>query len=203
MAVQSISDAWIDALSRQDFDRLESLFTPGGQFRALVPGEPVVVAGAREAVACFRRWFGDKTDFELLDAHSELLVDRVGLRYRARVRRQEWSYLLEHVLWGDLDQDRFAMVDLVCSGFRPEEARSSEATRHVFDAGDLGCGTGLPREFRARLTQIPVGHVLEVVTHDPSAKEDLPSMARLLGHTVRSVETGADGRHIIQVERSQ
>ena len=44
--------------------------------------------------------------------------------------------------------------------------------------------------------QIPVGHVLEVITRDASAKEDLPSMARLLGHAVRSVETEPDGRDV-------
>ena len=61
--------------------------------------------------------------------------------------------------------------------------------------------TGLPREFRTRLSQIPIGHVIEVITGDPSAREDIPSLARLLGHQVRSVESGADGRIRIQVER--
>jgi TusA-related sulfurtransferase len=74
---------------------------------------------------------------------------------------------------------------------------------HVFDAGDLGCGTGLPREFRTRMKQIPVGHILEVLSRDPSSKEDLPSLARLLGYQVRSVEPGPDGKHRIRVERSK
>jgi TusA-related sulfurtransferase len=51
--------------------------------------------------------------------------------------------------------------------------------------------------------QIPVGHVLEVVTGDASAREDLPSMARLLGHQVQSIETGADGKVRIRVERAR
>ena len=48
----------------------------------------------------------------------------------------------------------------------------TEPSVHRFDAGDLGCGSGLPREFRARIGQIPIGHILEIVTKDPSAKED-------------------------------
>lgn len=201
--IQSIASIWIEALARRDFDQLESLLVPDVRFRALVPGEQVAVVGAREAVACYRRWFGDKVDFELLDSHAGMLVDRAGVRFRARVRRDGCSYVVDQVLWGDMEHGRFVTFDLVCSGFRPEGSQPAGASKHLFDAGDLGCGTGLPREFRTRLAQIPVGHVLEVVTRDASAKEDLPSMARLLGHTVRSVETGSDGRHIIQVERTQ
>ena len=72
---------------------------------------------------------------------------------------------------------------------------------HDFDAGDLGCGTGLPREFLGRLRAIPVGDVLRTVVSDPSAREDLPALARMLGQSVQSVETAADGRLVITVER--
>ncbi|TMI24492.1 hypothetical protein E6H36_08350 [Candidatus Bathyarchaeota archaeon] len=34
----------------------------------------------------------------------------------------------------------------------------------------------LPEEFRRRIEGIPIGNILEVVTRDPSAKEDLPSL---------------------------
>lgn len=74
------------------------------------------------------------------------------------------------------------------------------AERHRYDAGDLGCATGLPQAFRRQLGDIAVGEELEVVTSDPAAREDLPSLARLLGHSVTSVETAADGRIVITVE---
>lgn len=72
--------------------------------------------------------------------------------------------------------------------------------RHRYDAGDLGCATGLPKEFRRRLGDVTAGEQLEVVTSDPAAREDLPSLARLLGHSVTSVETAPDGRFVITVE---
>ncbi len=61
----------------------------------------------------------------------------------------------------------------------------------------------MPQEFRRQVSAIPVGHVLEVVARDPSAKEDLPALARLLGHEVLSIETAADGSVVIAVKRGR
>jgi TusA-related sulfurtransferase len=201
--VASLAQAWISSLVRRDFDALQALLHPTIVFRALVPGEGLTSGGAAAVVGCFRRWFGDKTGMEVLDHQAVQLVDRLRLTLRARVLKGGDPYLIEQTLWGDLDDGKFAIIDLLCSGFRPEGASTADQATHRFDAGDLGCGTGLPREFRTRLGQIPVGHVLETITTDPSAVADLPAMARMLGHQVRSVETGEDGRITIRVERSQ
>jgi TusA-related sulfurtransferase len=83
------------------------------------------------------------------------------------------------------------------------EAAADAMTMHRFDAGAMGCADGLAREFRTRIRAIPVGDVLEVATSDPAAKEDLPPLARLMGHTVRSVESSGDGRLLITVERGR
>jgi len=72
---------------------------------------------------------------------------------------------------------------------------------HRFDAGDLGCADGLAGEFRKRMQQIEVGDVLVVSTRDPAAKEDLPPLARMMGHVVHSVEAPGDGRLLVSVER--
>lgn len=72
-----------------------------------------------------------------------------------------------------------------------------------FDAGDLGCGTGLPKAFLNNLRAIPVGAVLRTIVSDPAAREDLPSLARMLGHSVQSIEAAADGRLVITVERKK
>ena len=178
---------WVNALVRHDFDAVQAALDPAVQFRALVPGEHVIIGGVAEAVGCFQRWFADAADMEVIDQQSAILVDRLYLRFRARVRKKGQPYLIDQSLWATLDDGKWVALDLLCSGFRPEEVVAANESVHVFDAGDLGCGTGLPREFRTRLAQIPVGHVLEVITGDPSAKEDLPSLARLLGHLVRSV----------------
>jgi TusA-related sulfurtransferase len=74
---------------------------------------------------------------------------------------------------------------------------------HTFDAGDLSCATGLAEEFRRQIRLIPLGDELLVTTGDPSAKEDLPPLARMMGHTVRSIETSRDGSLLIDVERGR
>lgn len=68
---------------------------------------------------------------------------------------------------------------------------------HVYDAGDLGCGSGLPQEVRRRLQSIPTGDRLVVRANDPAAREDIPALARLLGHTVEDVGGGPDGATIV------
>lgn len=73
---------------------------------------------------------------------------------------------------------------------------------HDYDACDLGCGSGLAGEVRRRLAAIPVGDRLRVVARDPSAREDLPALARLLGHVVVAVEGNGDGT-TITLERTR
>jgi SAM-dependent methyltransferase/TusA-related sulfurtransferase len=74
-------------------------------------------------------------------------------------------------------------------------------TIHHFDAGNMGCASGLAEEFRRRLEAIPLGDQLEVVARDPAAREDLPSLARMLGHQVDSMTTRGDGALVMSVER--
>jgi TusA-related sulfurtransferase len=70
-----------------------------------------------------------------------------------------------------------------------------------FDAGDRGCGDGLAQEFRRHIDAVAVGDRLRVVVRDPSAKADIPPVARMLGHRVLSEEALDDGRLVITVER--
>lgn len=199
----SVAQTFVDALVRRDFEGLESTLAPQIDFRALVPGEIVNVTTAPDAAHCFQRWFGDKPDLELIHRKEEVLLDRLLLAYRLRFHKGDQPYITEQRICSTIEDGKFAVIDLVCSGFRPEGVLETAPSVHRFDAGDLGCGSGLPREFRDRLEQIPVCHILEVVTKDPSAKEDLPSLSRLLGHKVRSIQPGADGTFVIRVERAK
>jgi TusA-related sulfurtransferase len=100
------------------------------------------------------------------------------------------------------EQGRIVAIDLLCSGFRPVGEKEGEMMgRHGFDAGTLSCADGLAQEFRRRILAIPQGDVLEVQTSDPAAKEDLPPLARMMGHKIVSVEPSDDGRLLIMVER--
>lgn len=73
---------------------------------------------------------------------------------------------------------------------------------HDFDAGELGCSTGLPAEVRRRLSALAVGERLRIVTRDPSAREDIPALARLLGQRVLAVDPDGDTT-VITVERAR
>jgi TusA-related sulfurtransferase len=202
-ATPPVVETLVRALLRKDFERLETAFDPAVHFRALAPGESLDVRSAAEAAGAFRRWFSDKEDLELVRSESEELVDRVRFQYRLHLRRKDESYVVEHSLCGDVEKGRFVSIDLLCSGFRPRGVSAAGGSVHRFEAGDLGCGTGLPREFRTRLGQIPIGHQLEVVTRDASAREDLPSLARMLGHRVVAIDSGPDGAITIRVERAR
>jgi TusA-related sulfurtransferase len=73
----------------------------------------------------------------------------------------------------------------------------------VYDAGETGCGEGLHMEFRRRLQTLEVGELMEVLLRDPSAKEDLPSLVRMMGQRIRSAEELKDGRLKLVVERAR
>lgn len=75
-------------------------------------------------------------------------------------------------------------------------------TEHTGDAGDLGCGEGLAAWFRARLREVPPGDTLHAIVRDPAAREEIPALARLMGHSVTSIEVVDDG-FVITVETSE
>jgi len=128
------------------------------------------------------------------------------VRYRVRLREAGGWEVIEQQQYVDIDErGRIAAIDLLCSGFRPDVEVDVDpiSQTHRFGAGSMGCADGLAREFRRRILAIAPGDLLEVITSDPAAKEDLPPLARLMGHTVRSAESTDDGRLLITVERGR
>jgi TusA-related sulfurtransferase len=73
----------------------------------------------------------------------------------------------------------------------------------AFDAGDMGCANGLVVAFRRQVQRVEVGQVIEVTLRDPSAKVDLPSLARMMGHRIRSMSEVEDGAVVVQIERGR
>ncbi|MBI2704880.1 MAG: sulfurtransferase TusA family protein [Actinobacteria bacterium] len=72
-------------------------------------------------------------------------------------------------------------------------------TEHTLDAGTLGCGDGLAAWFRQQLRGASPGDTLRCIVRDPSAREELPALARLMGHTCTSIEA-IDDHFLITVE---
>ncbi len=201
--IRKAGRAFVDALAARDFEALRAVLAPGVRFRLLLPSGPEEHKGAALAVGKLAGWFGDADHFELQGSTVDRVGDLVGISYRFRLHRPDGWHVIEQRLFGDVDEEgRLGRFDLLCSGFRPLPEPATSGV-HQFDAGDLGCADGLAGEFRRRIGAIPVGDVLVVAARDPAAREDLPPLARMMGHTVRSVESPGDGRLLVTVERGR
>jgi TusA-related sulfurtransferase len=197
---------FVAAIAARDYDGILACLTADARIRYLIPAGPAEMGGAAEMTAKFRQWFGEADVLEVQSVRVEPLADRTSARYRFLLHDRDGWQVVEQQTYLDVDEKgRIAAIDLLCSGFRPtrgpEESQSSGV--HRFEAGTLGCADGLAQEFRRRILAIPAGDVLVVQTSDPAAKEDLPPLARMMGHTVRSVEPSGNGRLLITVERGR
>ena len=201
--LEARAQSLLDALRVRDFSGVAGCFSLDARLRMLLPGGPEHRSGRSSIADQFEAWFASADPFEITESAVSVVVDRFSLSYGARLGREGDNASL-HVIaqhgFGDAADDGIEILDLVCSGFRPVLA--SESQVHLFDAGTMGCTDGLAQEFRRRILAIPSGDVLRVIVQDPAAKEDLPPLARLLGHTIQSIDALEDGRVQIHVERS-
>jgi len=200
-----IAESWLTRLTVGDFAGAGGLFDPDVVMRTLLPDGPQTYNGREEVTGRFKWWFGAGDDVQATHAEAKAIEDRIELSYGFRILNAAKG---TKPGWHSIEQRAFCDIgttiermDVVCSGFRPIIEASGRL--HRFDAGDMGCGDGLPQEFRRWVRSIAIGDVMEVVTKDPAAKEDLPSLARLMGNTVKSIEALDDGRLLISVERGR
>jgi hypothetical protein len=115
----------VTALAQRDFPRLADTLTPDVRMRALIPPGPLEISGAETAAAKFSSWFGDAEELELVRSGSDTVADRLHVFYRLRVKKPgDLRKIVEQHLLCTFDDDRITALDLVCSGFRPDESRS-------------------------------------------------------------------------------
>jgi uncharacterized OsmC-like protein/TusA-related sulfurtransferase len=70
---------------------------------------------------------------------------------------------------------------------------------HMFDGGDLDCGSGLVLLLRENMLKIKVGGVLEMRSREPTVGDDLPPWCRMTGHELLgTLDTGTFVRYFIQ-----
>jgi TusA-related sulfurtransferase len=203
MEAREVGAAFLDALTSREFTVAESLLAGDVRFRMLVPSGLMTESDADATIGRFISWFGEADPFEVEASSSGEVEGRAAITYRFRLYVSDGWQVIEQHLMLDVGADaRISAIDLLCSGFRPIAVVEADAVHH-FDAGDLGCADGLAGEFRRRMQQVPVGEVLVVATRDPAAKEDLPPLARMMGHVIRSIEAPGDGRLLVSVERGR
>ncbi len=200
------ADRLVGAIAARDYTRLFGVVARDARLRYMIPSGPGQVVGAADVAAKYFEWFGDVDALEVQEVLVQRVSDRTSARYRFLLHEgRDWE-VVEQQAYLDVDADgRIAAIDLLCSGFRPTDGPggASSSGTHEFDAGTMSCADGLAPEFRRRIGAIPVGDVLAVTAQDPAAKEDLPPLARLMGHTVRSIKASGDGRLVITVERGR
>ena len=120
--------AFVEALAERDYPRLARTLAPDVRMRALIPPGPLEVSGSEAASAKFSSWFGDAEELDLVRSGSDTVADRLHVFYQLRVKKPgDVSKIVEQHLLCEYDDDRVTALDLVCSGFRPDEAEALTA----------------------------------------------------------------------------
>lgn len=197
MQPAQLADRYSHYIEAHQFDQLQGLMSPDVRLRALLPKRTETWEGSVAATAGIAGWFTPWA-LKLLEHHADNVAGRYCVIDRFDARQGEHHAIIEQHAYWNIGPDGIQQMDLLCSGFRPIVL--ADGPRHVFDAGDLGCGDGLAAEFRRQVNAIPPGAILEVITSDPAAREDLPPLARMTGHTVLNVQNRDDGRTVVTVE---
>jgi TusA-related sulfurtransferase len=197
------SQKFLELLAARDFERLTATLASDAHARFLLPHGLEEYAASDEVVGRIKSWFGSASVFDLTSSSEDTVGLRQRLSWRFSVVRDGRSReVIEQLVYLDLGPHGIERIDLLCSGFQMEPGLAT-GPMQVFEAGAMGCADGLAQEFRRRIAEVPIGGSLEVVVRDPAAKEDLPSLARLLGQRVTSTEANDDGRLTITVERQK
>ena len=122
----SVGGVFLEALANRNFDKLAETLAPDVRFRAMLPPGPMDWEGADVVSGVFGSWFGEAEEFELIDATVGEVGGRLHLSWRLRVRPAPFDigdgwHVIEQQAYADAD-DTIAALDLLCSGFRVEQA---------------------------------------------------------------------------------
>jgi TusA-related sulfurtransferase len=198
----AMSHKFLELLAARDFEGLAASLASDAHARFLLPHGLEEYDGRDAIVARIRSWFGSASLFDLAASTEDQVGMRHRISWRFNVVRDGSRQVIEQMVYLDLGPNGIERIDLLCSGFLAQPGVGVGLTQ-VFDAGDMGCADGLAQEFRRQIAKVSIGESLEVVVSDPAAKEDLPSLARLLGQRITSTEAHDDGRLTITVERQK
>jgi hypothetical protein len=117
--------SFLEGLAAQDFARLGDALSADVRLRALLPGGLREWAGAEVITGQFACWFGDTQDFELVDAAVGEVGGRLHLHWRLRLRAERlgtgWLTVEQQAYADTADGGRIARLDLLCTGYRPED----------------------------------------------------------------------------------
>jgi hypothetical protein len=124
MIDHSTPDVFLAALSLRDFERFADCLAPSAQARMLLPRGPEVRSGRDEIARRFEGWFARASEFEVLDSCRDQVGPRYRLSWRFRMSRGDQApEMIEQVAFVDVGPDGIAEIDLLCSGFLPDDSQ--------------------------------------------------------------------------------
>ena len=72
---------------------------------------------------------------------------------------------------------------------------------HVFEGGDMDCGSGLILLIRQAMLEVPEGGILELRSSEPTVSVELPPWCRMVGHVHVGTKESAPGKWVHWVRR--
>ena len=108
--------AFIQALAERDFAAVAECLAPDVAFRALLPGGVVEVASGEEAAGVLEHWFGVYDRYRLVGFETGYLGNMIRIGYRVEGHADDEWWEVEQQAYCEAVDDRFARVNLVCSG---------------------------------------------------------------------------------------
>lgn len=125
--VDVVSAAFLDALARQDFERLGACFHPAPRARLLTPSALAMPRDAAGVGDRFRQWFGEADVFDVEEADVCIIGSESGdksgpcisLRYRIQLREHGGWYACEQQAYCWAQDGLIERIDLLCSGYQP------------------------------------------------------------------------------------
>jgi len=122
----ALAGAFLESLAVQDLAQLRGALAADARLRALLPSGLREWAGAGVIAGQFARWFGDTEEFELVEATVGEVGGRLHLHWRLRLRAERlgtgWFTVEQQVYADTADCGRIARLDLLCTGYRPEDS---------------------------------------------------------------------------------
>lgn len=120
----AIGGVFLESLANRDYEQMADTFSADVRFRAMLPPGPMHWDGPASVAEAFRSWFGEATDFELIDATVGEVGGRLHLSWRLRVRPAPFGigdgwHVIEQQAYADAG-GTITSLDLLCSGFHPE-----------------------------------------------------------------------------------
>jgi TusA-related sulfurtransferase len=198
-----MAESFGTALGNRDYEGLARCFASDAEMDAILPGGQKRVTGRDQLVATWSGWLDWAREVQVEEVRVSEAGDRTTLTWRCILTTDDPTIgdrvMEQHMVL--ITQDGVVhRIALVCTGMR-RVADKVEPRIHDVDAGNLGCGDGFPSVFRRQMETIGIGECLRLTASDPAAKQDVPSLTRLMGHRLIEITDLPQGRTAFTVQR--